>query len=227
MISVMPTKLPWYVTPCYVFLALAAGWYLARLWDREEASSRALAAALMFCALAAAVALVYQARAGRTPPPVGAVMLAIAACAGAAMLAARHSRHAGPVLAGGLYLALLSFVATPLWNWEVNEAFDVRPVAALVAAHVPAGSEVRITFPYERPSLNFYAGRRIAPVAAAEAPPRAYIVFDEATARLPEGGRTLGRAGNFALVAPTAAEPRIGGHDAAPSRGGRRGLVAR
>jgi hypothetical protein len=41
-------------------------------------------------------------------------------------------------------------------------------VASLVQKYVPADHPVYIAFAYERPSLNFYSGRRVFPLAVEE-----------------------------------------------------------
>ena len=48
---------------------------------------------------------------------------------------------------------------SPLWLWELNETWPVRPVAALARAN--AGSEIKLKGYDERPSLNWYAQQRI------------------------------------------------------------------
>jgi hypothetical protein len=44
----------------------------------------------------------------------------------------------------------------------------VKPVASLIEKYVPSNHPVYITFPYERPSLNFYSGRRVFPLSSEE-----------------------------------------------------------
>ncbi len=41
-----------------------------------------------------------------------------------------NSPRFAKTLVMGLYVTLLFLMTTPLWNWEVNEAFAVRPVGA-------------------------------------------------------------------------------------------------
>lgn len=204
-ISLMPTKLPWYVMPCHVFVALAAGWYAADLRARSSAIPRWLAWCVASCAIAGGAGLVYLWQRGAHPPPVAAGVVTVVTCVVVALLLARRRGAFFPVLAGGLYLALVLLVRTPDWNWEVNEAFDVRPVVDLVNTHVPPGAEVRTTFAYRRPSLDFYAGRPVMPVgppdAAAPGGEWDFLLVDEARSAVPPDARVLGRAGTFTLVA--------------------------
>lgn len=206
-ISLMPTKLPWYLMPCHVFIALGAGWYAADLQARRSSAPHWLVWGIAACAIASGAGLVYLWQRGSHPPPVAAGVMTALTCVATALLLIRRRRAFFPVLAGGLYLALFLLVRTPDWNWEVNEAFDVRPVAALVHAHVPPGAAVRTTFAYRRPSLDFYAGRPIRPLASPKAATagneRDYLLIDQTTAVVPPDARVLGRAGTFVLVAPS------------------------
>ncbi len=214
LISTMPTKLPWYVMPCHIFVAIAAGATLDRLLSDPVPRARAHGVVLLACGAAAAGALWYQVSFGRTMPPIAAAVVAAATCAGAGLLALARRRAFVPALAVGLYVALVLMVRSPLWNWEVNEAFPVPPVAALVRAHVPAGSAASIRFPYERPSLNYYAGRRVSvagppgpsgPAArTGEARGAEYLLIDADQDPVPDGAIVLGRAGRFVLLAPPA-----------------------
>ncbi|MEM8613401.1 MAG: phospholipid carrier-dependent glycosyltransferase, partial [Cyanobacteria bacterium P01_H01_bin.105] len=61
----------------------------------------------------------------------------------------------------GLYLTLLLLMGADFWLWELNEAYAVKPVAALVNQYVPEQAEIVTTFGYGRPSLNFYCDRNI------------------------------------------------------------------
>jgi 4-amino-4-deoxy-L-arabinose transferase-like glycosyltransferase len=208
MISVMATKLPWYVMPCYIFLALAAGAYLARLWHDGDTPARRPAWGLFAFAVLAAAALVYQTNVARHAPPMAAGVTAIAACAAAGILAWRGRRVWMPLLVAGLYVALFLFVSSPSWNWELNEAFDVKPVARMIVDHVPPGVGVRTTLPYRRPSLDFYAGRLIVPLGSRDdddtSRGSAYVLIDESRAdnATRSQRRLIARIDRFALVAP-------------------------
>ena len=81
-----------------------------------------------------------------------------------AILLARRSQQFIVILLWGMLVSLFIFVNSPLWIWELNENFSVKPVAILVQKYVPADHPVYIAFAYERPSLNFYSGRRVFPL---------------------------------------------------------------
>ena len=101
-----------------------------------------------------------------------ALLLGAALLVGGWLLRPRQGRRgvAGVlVLAGGVWATLALLFAGPLWLWELNETWPAPPVAALVAsapelkaAGAPAPTLWQES---ERPSLNWYAGRRL-PVAA-------------------------------------------------------------
>jgi hypothetical protein len=66
------------------------------------------------------------------------------------------------VLVAGVWLTLLLLLAGPLWLWELNETWPVQPVADLVRHQENGpGQAVRLWQEAERPSLNWYAGRRV------------------------------------------------------------------
>jgi 4-amino-4-deoxy-L-arabinose transferase-like glycosyltransferase len=51
-ISLMKTKLPWYIMPLYPFFALAVAAYLAQLWQKQDAYPQFLAGILGFLVFA-------------------------------------------------------------------------------------------------------------------------------------------------------------------------------
>jgi hypothetical protein len=62
-----------------------------------------------------------------------------------------------------VWLTLTLLLAGPLWLWELNESWAVGPVAAMVRQQ-PAGVDAAAPVLWheaERPSLNWYAGRRV------------------------------------------------------------------
>jgi len=67
------------------------------------------------------------------------------------------------LLGDGLALALL--LASPLWLWELNESWPVADGVALLQGTGAGGDggELRLWRQGERPSLNWYSGRRIRP----------------------------------------------------------------
>lgn len=175
-ITVMQTKLPWYIMPLYPSLALAAGWVLAQAWDRggglghqpysPEPYPRAWAVGLGLMAGVAAGAVAYFI--GFAPPekaglglPLGVVL---ATSLGSLGLLRRHNAQFITVLGWGWFVAIWLLMASPHWVFELNEAVAARPLGALIERYVPPGQFVYTTNPIERPSLNFYGDRRVVPL---------------------------------------------------------------
>jgi len=61
----------------------------------------------------------------------------------------------------GSIIGLFFFVNSKFWLWEINENWDVRPVAEFIS-YFP-DQRIYIKNSFERPSLNWYAGKRIKP----------------------------------------------------------------
>ena len=63
------------------------------------------------------------------------------------------------ILVAGSFLGLFIFFRSSFWLWELNENWPVVPVAQMTS--IVKGSDVFIEGTFERPSLNWYAGRRV------------------------------------------------------------------
>ena len=61
----------------------------------------------------------------------------------------------------GLYSTFCLLMLSPLWNWELNEAFAVKPVAQLIKSQTPADTIIYSSMPYSRTSLDFYSDRQV------------------------------------------------------------------
>jgi 4-amino-4-deoxy-L-arabinose transferase-like glycosyltransferase len=166
-ISVMGTKLPWYVLPIYPAIAIVVGVQLSQFWHQPNPAKypRFVSAFLTLLAIATWVASVYF-----SPWGLGKdleLQLILIAVAGtmtlAAVLAARGDRQFISILIWGMYVSLLLFMTSPHWVWELAEAYPVKPVAALIQSKTPAGQKVYTSFAYNRPSLNFYSDRQVMP----------------------------------------------------------------
>ena len=157
-ISLMGTKLPWYIMPLYPFVALAIGSYLHHHWQRPQRWPVGL---LVLIAVVAFGGGIYLGIADQQPTLI-AIGIVLGLSAGmTAWQLWRRQRRWGLTLMAGLYLTLLLLMGADFWLWELNEAYAVKPVAALINQHVPATAEVVTTFSYGRPSLNFYCDRNI------------------------------------------------------------------
>ena len=63
------------------------------------------------------------------------------------------------ILSSGNIAVLALLFQSPLWIWELNESWPVQPVAALTKES--DGKEIKLKGYEERPSLNWYAERKI------------------------------------------------------------------
>ena len=168
-ISLMATKLPWYILPIYPALALMEGAAVSELWQQgkhvgmkqfpEPFCSPIWVGLFSLLALAGGAGVVYFGAVGQADLQVlfGAIVLTMTVTA---ILLAQQDSQFLPVLIWGTYVSLLLFVASGHWVWELAEAYPVKPVAALIQ-RVPLGEKVYTSYPYNRPSLNFYSDRPV------------------------------------------------------------------
>lgn len=196
-ISLMSTKLPWYVLPVYPALAIVVGVQFAEVWDPEDVfGARQLprprypvfwTIGLALLSIAGWVGCVYF---GNGPTPNAEIQI-LAAAIGitltiATLLVIRGDSQFIPVLVWGMYVSLILLTMSHVWIWELNEDYPVKPVAAMIERSTPAGATVRTSHPVHRPSLNFYSDRQVIPMPLdklkeiwqqAEQP---YLLVDEA-----------------------------------------------
>ena len=65
----------------------------------------------------------------------------------------------------GLYVSFLLFFNSQSWVWELGEAYRVKPVAAMIKQATTDKQIIFTSYPYHRPSLNFYSDRTIIPAS--------------------------------------------------------------
>jgi len=168
------TQLPWYSLLLWPPLLLACGPVLAWLVERAPppgppwpALTRRVPA---FWALLGALLAAFAPFAAIWGGPGVQPLAPVAACGGAGLLgggllllADRRSRRrlGAALLIVGLWGALLALFSGPLWLWELNERWPVRPIG-LEVRRLPQGT-VQLWREAERPSLNWYAGQRLRP----------------------------------------------------------------
>ncbi|MGG6294434.1 ArnT family glycosyltransferase [Leptolyngbya sp. AN02str] len=219
-ISLMATKLPWYVLPLYPALALMVGAQLAHWWEQGQPSSflqkstarysRGWVFVLLLLAAVGGVGALYFAW-WNEPAEWDLVALAIALMATfatTAILIARQNPQFLPVLGWGTYVVLMVLMVSDHWVWELAEAYPVKPVAAIVQASVPRERPVYTSFPYHRPSLNFYSDRFVHPADLASLQahflnePTPYLLIQQevmAQLQLPKP-KILGASQGFMLI---------------------------
>ncbi len=168
-ISLMTTKLPWYVFPIYPSLALALGAFASEIENTPLLSSypRFWTIGLSILAVAATGGSIYYSFAKPAHPDLQLIFAAVAATmALGAILTLRGDAQFLKVLLWGTYISLLLFVKSDYWVWELNEDYPVKPVAAMIERANPP-SKIYTFSSHHRPSLDFYTNRT---VAATDAP---------------------------------------------------------
>ncbi|MGK7871885.1 MAG: ArnT family glycosyltransferase [Xenococcaceae cyanobacterium] len=211
-VSLMMTKLPWYIMPIYPALALAGGAKLAEVlnWPSYRSYPRAWMIVLGLLALAASLGCIYFGFIETTERYLMIILGSTALTMGvAAMLAVERDRQFIPVLFWGMYVSVLLFVSSPHWIWELNEAYPVKPVAAIIRLGTPLNQVVYTSFDYGRPSLNFYSDRQVIPATIEELKqhwfqsPQPFLLLDAKTLNELnlESAQTIGTAPpNWVLI---------------------------
>ncbi|WP_019508093.1 glycosyltransferase family 39 protein [Pleurocapsa sp. PCC 7319] len=165
-ISLMVTKLPWYVIPIYPGLSLLIGASLAAAWKKGKYPYTwkiYLSLITVICWVASVYfGVVSQTSTSEIDLALILVVVAVS-FTWATVLLWRASSYFIPVIVGGFYLALLLLFNSSHWLWELNEAFPVKPVAAIIKQYAPPNQTIHTTYPYFRPSLEFYSDRRLIP----------------------------------------------------------------
>jgi 4-amino-4-deoxy-L-arabinose transferase-like glycosyltransferase len=219
-ISLMRTKLPWYVLPVYPPIALMVGAYLGTLWNpvdmlggwRQPRQKWKFwgTASFALAAIAGWVATLYFSPLGANPhPALPPILSAVAFTATVtAFLIACNDSQFIPILVWGSYLSLLMLMGSGQWLWELNESYPVKPVAQMVLQHTPARVPIATSYPNSRPSLNFYSDRPVIPLPPNLIPlywqktPQPYLLTNQATLDQLQlyPVRQLGQADEWLLV---------------------------
>jgi 4-amino-4-deoxy-L-arabinose transferase-like glycosyltransferase len=207
-ISLMRTKLPWYIMPFYPFFALAVAACLTQFCQTHKRYPRILVAILGFLAVAGVGGCVYFILAD---PQLVLIFMGVVVAVSMGLAAWQVKQNSPifiPILFVGMYLALALLMTSKSWIWELNEAFPVKPVAALIREQTKAGAVVYTSFTYGRPSLDFYSDRRVVPADATTLQQlwatQPYLLLDQSTLavlQLPNS-ISLGTAEGFTLIAP-------------------------
>ncbi|HIK26672.1 MAG: glycosyltransferase family 39 protein [Oscillatoriaceae bacterium SKW80] len=227
-ISIMSTKLPWYVLPVYPALALVGGAQLAEIWHWSASGkpapapfvySRLWVIIFVFLALVAWISSFYFSGLGfqqiqrDVQLTLGCAALTMTVVA---ILIYRQDPQFILVLFWGSYISLTLFMISDHWIWELAEDYSVKPVAAVIQRYVPEGAVVYTSHPYHRPSLNFYSERQVIPTSNDQIlrhwqqDLQPYLLLDKVTKEKLqlENVRILGTAADWTLLSRTAPNPR-------------------
>lgn len=161
-ISLMRTKLPWYVLPVYPFFSLAVGAYLAEIIrNNYQFYPKILGSLLIVGSLASLAGGVYfSIKTNDFQILTLSILIGITfALSYVNFLLNNHNFIF--TLFVGLYLSLSIFVRSDLWIWELNESFPVKPVATLIQENTPPNTVIYTSYAYSRTSLDFYSDRQV------------------------------------------------------------------
>ncbi|MCC5662598.1 glycosyltransferase family 39 protein [Nostoc sp. CHAB 5784] len=207
-ISLMRTKLPWYIMPVYPFLALAIGANLNEIWHNCHFRVRSWTIFLAIISIGGLGGCVYFFIKKEPILIVMSIVLAISMGI-AAWLIKQRDRNFIPVLFSGMYLVLALLMSSQSWIWELNEAFPVKPVAELIRANVSLGTQIYTSFAYGRPSLDFYSDCKVTaatvPILQKMLSNKSYLLLDnEALQQINlNGSKIIGAANGFTLISKT------------------------
>lgn len=165
-ISLMATKLPWYVIPLYPGLSLLVGASLGRVWTKNQAPyfwRISLSLLALICWVAGGYYGLVDVASGIDLALI-LVVVAISFTLASVMLWL-SSRYFIPVIITGFYLALLLLFNSSHWLWELNEAFPVKPVAEMLKISAPPQKKIYTVHHSLRPSLEFYSDRVVIPAS--------------------------------------------------------------
>ena len=165
-VSLMATKLPWYIIPIYPGLSLLVGASLDRAWQKNLASYF-WQVSLSLLSLICWLGTIYYGLVSDVPGIDLALILGTIALSFtlASVLLWLSSRYFVPTVIIGFYLALLLLFNSSHWLWELNEAFPVKPVAQILQRATPSEQKIYTTYHSLRPSLEFYSDRTVIPAS--------------------------------------------------------------
>jgi 4-amino-4-deoxy-L-arabinose transferase-like glycosyltransferase len=160
-VSLMTTKLPWYLMPFYIFFALITGAYLDQLYHHPKKYPRLIFYLLCLCAIVTLGGVIYFTF---FQPKLSLVLITLIISSTFILTAIQFWKNQPnfiPTLMIGIYFTLTFLVISPLWLWELNEAFPVKPVAQFIKQFTPSNTTIYTSFAYSRTSLDFYSDRHI------------------------------------------------------------------
>ena len=197
-ISLMTTKLPWYIIPIYPAFALLVGANLEHLVRvQKKIKNYIYQTWLLLFSVIFWLATIYYAfisNSKNTDLCLIAVILAVTFTFSTILI--NKQSHYFISLSVGLYIALLTLFNTPHAIWELAEAYPVQPIAKLVRENTPSATTIYTSYPYYRPSLNFYSDRSIIPISEVNLPQilssnkETYLLLSKDAANIPNS-RTI------------------------------------
>lgn len=172
-ISLMGTKLPWYVLPIYPAIALAVSVPLYQIWQHSSVLSNGEKPSMSYSkgwiSLGGVLAMAGWAGSAYfavvSPQPSLDLQIILAAfgltMTTATLLALKHDRQFIVILLWGMYVSLTLLMLSNHWIWELAEDYPVKPVAVLLQQSTASEQKIYTSHAYNRPSLNFYSDREV------------------------------------------------------------------
>ncbi|YAI81809.1 MAG: ArnT family glycosyltransferase [cyanobacterium endosymbiont of Rhopalodia sterrenbergii] len=162
LISLMKTKLPWYIMPIYPFFSLAVGAYLAEITQNNyQVYPKILEILLLIGSLASlGVGVYFSLKINDFQLLTLSILIGITFALSYVNFGQNNCNYIFTLFVG-LYLSLVIFVISDLWIWELNESFPVKPVATLIQENTPPNTVVYTSYAYSRTSLDFYSDRQV------------------------------------------------------------------
>ena len=165
-VSLMATKLPWYIIPLYPGLSLLIGAGLGEIWHKNHTGYFVKIFLSLLAGGGCLGTIYYSSLSATSDTNLASILLVVAVSFSIASISAwRRSRYFIPVIIAGFYLALWLLFNSPLWLWELNEAFPVQPLARILQQHTPPRQQIYTAYPNLRPALEFYSDRVIVPAS--------------------------------------------------------------
>ena len=168
-ISIMATKLPWYIMPIYPAFALLIGANLSQIHRQFSIGliSKILLIIVNIVTWLGSLYYIWFDFDRDLFLILGILALLLTICN---ILIKLRNNHFILAIAIALYLALLLLFNSPHWNWELGESYAVKPVAEMIRRVTPEKQIIYTSYPFFRPSLDFYSDRIIIPLSNQQLP---------------------------------------------------------
>ena len=161
-ISMMGTKLPWYIFPIYPFFSWAVGVKLTQMWTEKIYPQWLIFVFYLLSILMLAGIIYFMISDPQLSLIIMSLILSLTFALTAWFIQHKNQRFI-PTLFIGLYFSLALLMISTSWNWELNETFAAKPVGELINKYTPAQTVIYTSFNYHRPSLDFYSDRQVIP----------------------------------------------------------------
>ena len=146
-ISLMKTKLPWYIMPVYPFFSLAVGAYLSEIMHSAHKFYPRVLGSLLFISSVVSLGggMYFSIKNNNVQLLILSILIGITFALSYISFSQNNFNFIF-ILFVGLYLSLNVFVISDLWIWELNESFPVKPVATLIRENTPPNTVIYTSY---------------------------------------------------------------------------------